>query len=1826
MANESVTVTQTLDQVTVVSEGPVGLNAGGTISGALNVGADGNGHDVKFFGDGTGKYMQWDADTDKLFINGELEINGSATTFNSTVVTIDDPVFTLGGQEGSPLTGNDSKDRGIEFFYNDGAAKRGFMGYDDSADAFTFLTSATNSNEVFSGTEATIHAGTVKTPTIGTQSGNLTLAPAGTYINFTGKRLYGSNVGLGYHLNAVSAQYVALGAGIDSPTASLSRTANGTIALGNGTQNDASGTLHVGAIGVGTTSPAGEVEIQGTGDLLYLRETGREAATITGQGNGSGSQMIFKTHSGSALSEAMRILPSGNVGINQTSPTAFLHIGGGVSDTYAKIGYYWTFASNTLSSSGALKLNAGSGENIHLQENGTDRLVVKHTTGNVGIGVAAPAAKLDVTTSLSSGATLDLFKSALTSYPSNSDVKGAYIELTDDSNSGNSRVYGIDVDITHAKNHASNRIYGVHSVLDGTGSNNQYAGYFESAAASGYTGDHGESATLLVNGKGTAHIFRVEDNDTGVFTILDGGNVGIGTSAASELLHVSSATSHKPVVVVENTNADSSGTFLRMLKNTASPAVNDSIGSLQYQSNNDQGGGRVYAQIAARIHDPVAATATGELKFNTFVNGTDTTVMTMLDGHVGIGTAAPTADLTVQGSSTTNFKIETPSGSGSGYIDTLMGNTPKLRMYQSSGNRLEINPGDGNINRFNSSNAAIDFSLATNGGNVGIGVTAPSHTLTVVPPQNGFSFVGGGDVGAQSITNSTRKFSRVAFPHYTNAQEPVLFMVGDSDQNYSSVSIGGGTNKANAATQIKFYTAANTTTVTGTERMLIDESGKVGIGTSSPASILHVEGATPTVTVKGTGSSGPVVQLSGTYTNWTIENQYAGGANNDMFRIRNSALSADALVINRGNNKVGIGNTNPIYTLDITGGIRWSGNSEVNGNTTFYDGTLLLFGNSNDFQISHTSNHNRLISLNGDIRFSTNSTERLRIEDSTGLVRIFGNLQVDGTTTTVNSTTVTVDDPVLTLGGDTAPSSDDNKDRGIEFRYYDGSAKVGFMGWDDSAGGFTLLKDATNSSEVFSGTAANLTLAHLFADNVYSPFLRSSVASDTNIHLDGTNDMTFNIHANATHFAFNAGGSEKARLTSAGNLGLSNTNPAQKLSVTGSAAVSSTLYLGSESATGTRIQANSGVIQGYYTTGADARFHLGRDAFAGGYAGLIMGGSGGYSGIGATTTGNDLLFSTNMASAAGGIATERMRIDSAGNVGIGTTSVAYPLHINGATTATLAIQCNGNNAEGSKIRLIEGSANFQGGFIHYDGSANALNIGVHATNNTTLSDDTNVITIPRDTGNLGLGVAAPATKVHILNGTSNDPHIRLSDPNSSSTNDATGYLEVYHGNTTGRAGYFGMITNAEMAMATTTSSGKLCLYTGTGVKAVTIDNSQRFGLGTSSPTGKLHVNVPNHNTVSLQLGNDSYTGGNPTHDLLMLNTGTMTWYLPDDGSTPGDLQFYSRHTTSYPFAIDSENARVGVGTTSPLGKLHVKSASAGSFTYDTNSDDLIVESNSNGGITIATAAGNVGRLVFASPDDPTGAEIRFSQTGNLMKVGPTTPNADLVLQAANSTEFMRLDASTGRIGVLTSTPSFDFDIHGDVRITDNKILRFGEGDLQIHHNAVDSQIYNFTGHLTIGNFADDKSVYFKCDDGNNNITTYFELKGISADGTNTYTVFPDNSRIALGTQNDFQLFHNGSNTRLVQNTGELSLEQQATDQIITLQADNGSGGITPYLTVSGSREEVVANKPLVQTPASSSDDPTNNGELIFTVASNTSIKVKYKGTDGQVRTTSLTLS
>ena len=167
---------------------------------------------------------------------------------------------------------------------------------------------------------------------------------------------------------------------------------------------------------------------------------------------------------------------------------------------------------------------------------------------------------------------------------------------------------------------------------------------------------------------------------------------------------------------------------------------------------------------------------------------------------------------------------------------------------------------------------------------------------------------------------------------------------------------------------------------------------------------------------------------------------------------------------------------------------------------------------------------------------TSNGTLVLDPEDDdgiTGTVQIRGNLQVDGTTTTVNSTTITVDDPIIVLGGDTAPTTDDGKDRGVEFSYYDSQARVGFYGWDESVsrldggtGGYSFLYNATNTNEVFSGVDAYLKAGALsLTTNTGSTSTTTGTLVVTggagiseNVYIGGTTDIAGDVDVNSGKF------------------------------------------------------------------------------------------------------------------------------------------------------------------------------------------------------------------------------------------------------------------------------------------------------------------------------------------------------------------------------------------------------------------------------------------------------------------------------------------------------------------------------------------------------------------------------------------------------------------------------------------------------------------------------------------------------------------------------------
>ena len=155
-------------------------------------------------------------------------------------------------------------------------------------------------------------------------------------------------------------------------------------------------------------------------------------------------------------------------------------------------------------------------------------------------------------------------------------------------------------------------------------------------------------------------------------------------------------------------------------------------------------------------------------------------------------------------------------------------------------------------------------------------------------------------------------------------------------------------------------------------------------------------------------------------------------------------------------------------TLQQIGGTTAFKVTDGSGSTDMaHDSTLTIQGTSNETSVSESSG-----------TFTIGLPNQVNLTDLT----VAGTLTVNGTTTTVNSTVVTVDDPIFTLGGD-GSGVDDDKDRGIEFKWHTGSAaKVGFFGRNDNTGRFAYIADATNSSEVFSGTLGDAEFTTVYAN------------------------------------------------------------------------------------------------------------------------------------------------------------------------------------------------------------------------------------------------------------------------------------------------------------------------------------------------------------------------------------------------------------------------------------------------------------------------------------------------------------------------------------------------------------------------------------------------------------------------------------------------------------------------------------------------------------------------------------------------------------------------
>lgn len=104
-------------------------------------------------------------------VNGNFTVNGASTVSRSTIVTIDDPVFNVGGT--SVYTVSDIMDRGVSFKYYNGGDKIGFLGRETASGCLVYIPDATETNNVYTGALGCAKFGSITADSINLQGGSV---------------------------------------------------------------------------------------------------------------------------------------------------------------------------------------------------------------------------------------------------------------------------------------------------------------------------------------------------------------------------------------------------------------------------------------------------------------------------------------------------------------------------------------------------------------------------------------------------------------------------------------------------------------------------------------------------------------------------------------------------------------------------------------------------------------------------------------------------------------------------------------------------------------------------------------------------------------------------------------------------------------------------------------------------------------------------------------------------------------------------------------------------------------------------------------------------------------------------------------------------------------------------------------------------------------------------------------------------------------------------------------------------------------------------------------------------------------------------------------------------------------------------------------------------------------------------------------------------------------------------------------------------------------------------------------------------------------------
>ena len=431
-----------------------------------------------------------------------------------------------------------------------------------------------------------------------------------------------------------------------------------------------------------------------------------------------------------------------------------------------------------------------------------------------------------------------------------------------------------------------------------------------------------------------------------------------------------------------------------------------------------------------------------------------------------------------------------------------------------------------------------------------------------------------------------------------------------------------------------------------------------------------------------------------------------------VINIQNPSNANASIIINSVGN-VGIGSSTPAVALDVTGSTNISGNLSVSGTATLANpsisgninttGTLTVGGNLSvggiNTQIS-SSNTN----LAGNLTVGSNllTTGTLTAGNIYSNNNVFGATVQSSGTALLNSLVVntSITTGTLTSSGNLTFTGTGNRITG-DFSNGTIASRVIFQ--------TTTANSNTALSVIPNGTAVTGAFqAYGNSDPTNSSYLDLAGVGTTDVRISSSYRGT----GTYLPMTFYTGGSERMRIDSSGNVGINTSSPSKKLEVYANANSLQILSVVRNDNTGTGVAAigfNTSSFAASEATSTKAGIGLVRSNFFGGGA---------------------LAFYNNNSGVAGDFTTadEKMRITSAGAVGISTTTV----------TSGGLLAVGGNTPSVGKTMVVADTG----------GISLALTDATAGTNGSLYVKHQNPVTLYTDSGqNLGFGLGGTTVKM-----------------------------------------------------------------------------------------------------------------------------------------------------------------------------------------------------------------------------------------------------------------------------------------------------------------------------------------------------------------------------------------------------------------------------------------------------------------------------------------------